>query len=482
MTDAWNHLLGRTPGEARRWRVWHGAALAAVAALVLGLFWHFGMHTATVLNDDPHEDKKNHDQTFYLEHAQSFINNPDTMFPRQHMPAYGLMLAPFMEKDEGIWDFFHRMKPLTVVYAVVALLLLAGALKLVFPWTETVLLASGCGLLLYVFRAGYYQPELMFYSLFFLSLLLLLRCLLKPSWGLAVVTGAVFALTHFFKSSLPAAILLLGAGVAVRMALAAVRKDWRAVAKEGAMGLVVPLTFAACLSPYLLNSWRVFGEPLYSAHTKYHMWVDTHEESRALAYMKLTRKPANLDQDSLERRAKNYEDFKHIYDRWREEGLPNPRRYFSEHTWSQIADQWQLTAYRTQKRIGRDYPWLVEFFQLLVAAAAASVVLNHRGAWRLVRTHWLAMGAWGLFIGGYLLAYIFYAKIGMGPRLHLGLAVPLVFGPAWLTWQLGRDIHATWGGRTVSFRKVVNWGLAAALVWLAHGALTESLPTVVGGQ
>jgi hypothetical protein len=483
MREFWSYALGAPTPVTARWRRIHAALLVAVAGVVMAVFWHFGQFVAHRMNDDPLNPKKNHDQTVFLDHAAGYKNLGIKYFaPRQHMPGYGLMLVPFIEKGEDIWHFFERSKTLVVVLSLLALVGLAVALRLVLPWAEVVLLTSALGFLLYVFRAGFFQPELMFFTLFLLSLILMLRLVDRPARPLALATGVVFAAAHLFKSSMLASLALLGAGIGVRVLQAAIRKEWVEAGRTALTGATVPAVFCLLLLPYLIQSKREFGSAFFSAHTKYHMWCDTHDQSRALAEIKVARRTQHFTSEWLMRASRNYETYRPIYEDWAKNGPPSPARYFREHTWSEIATTGAATWKRTLGRLERDYGPLLFFWQALVMLTAVMAALRPAEAWQCLRRHWLAIATYGLFLAGYFVSYVFYAKIGMGPRLFLTLAVPVCFGPAVVLWRLGRDAIVTWRTWSLSLRKVANWILVGYLLIAVHEALTVEIFEVVGGQ
>ncbi|MGI8601560.1 MAG: hypothetical protein ACR2OZ_01020 [Verrucomicrobiales bacterium] len=482
MSAVWSYLLGIDTPRSKRWLRLHAVLLSVVALAALILFWHFAMFTAHVMNNDPQHPKKNHDQTIYLEHA-SFLKHRGASYivPRQHMPGYGALLVPFMRHGEGIWQFFWRSKTLAVVLSVLALAGLAAVWRLVFPWTETVLFSAAAGFLLYVFRAGYFQPELIFCGLFLLCLVLVLKMLVKPGWMLAIAAGAAFVATHMFKSStLPALALFLFAS-AVRIVPLVSRSEWPQVLRQGAMALTVPLVFCALLSPYLRTSKKLFGSYFFSAHTRYHMWVDTHDESRALVGMRLGAQAPTFD-DAVLSQAKDYDQARPFFEKWQRSGLPGPSRYFAEHSWQNIGERFLDSADRQFDRIKRDYRGLVRFLQGLFGAALAVLVINFSEARRLFARFWLPICTYAAVMAGYFVAYAFYAKIGMGPRLFLTLAMPLVFGLAMMVWALGREMRIPFTSFDLSFRKLANWALVAVLANSAFRGLTDHIYWVPGGQ
>lgn len=481
MRVIWQWLVGvGVGGPPRRWII---AAIVVCATAALAIFWHFGHHTAHQVNNEPLDARKNHDQVHYLEHAWQFRNGPgERIFPRQHMPGYGALLAPFMHQGEGIWEFFWRAKTLVVSLSLVAWLALIPILRLALPWGETLVAWLAAGLLLYVFRAGYFQPELLFNSAFLLVLILMLRQLERPRWAAALVTGAAAALTHFLKAAmLPAVGLFVVA--ALVSALQEFHHGSRTASRAHLAGAVlVPLAFVALLWPYLSNSRRVFGSAFYSVHSKYAMWVDTHEEVRALAGMRLSMSPPNFSEGWLRAHSKDFRrDVKHVR-RWEKEGLPSAARYLAEHAPGDILRRIEQSAEKQYERIKRDYHGLWQLFQGLAGLVIAAGCACPGRCLRLARRHALAGGFYALFVGGYLAAYVFYAKVGMGPRLMLTLALPLMLGPLLLFTAATRQVALPFPGGPLSLRKLGGWALLAVTIVASVRVLGDHIHWVLGGQ
>jgi hypothetical protein len=311
---------------------------------------------------------------------------------------------------------------------------------------------------------------------------LMLKMLVKPGWALAASTGAAFAATHFLKSSMLAALGLFVVAYTVRLAFFKPRPRWKFLAREAGMGALVPLVFLALLSPYLAKSKSIFGSFFFSAHTKYHLWVDTHDESRALVSMKVSRQRPNFDEQWLRASSNDYERERIYFDDWRRNGLPGARRYFREHGWREIAETLVTSADRAMDRLKRDYRGAVRYLDGLLGVLLAALVVNFSDVRRLWSHYWLPISTYLLFMGGYFLAYVFYAKIGMGPRLFLALVMPLMTGMAIAILHLGRDLPIAFGAHDLSFRKLGNWALVAVLAHSALRVLTDHIHWVAGGQ
>ncbi len=486
MKDLWNYLLGHPTPRTPRWRWIHVLVLAAIALTATATYWHYGYRASVVVNDDLLSEKKNSDQDIFIQFARFVAGEREIdVLPRQHMPGYAVLMAPSIHMKESRVDYFHRAKYVPIFWSIVTLVAMAGALRRWWSWTASLIFSLGAAFLLYIHRSGYYQPELAFFALFLGCLIAAARLLDRPSWTQGIVTGGLFALTYYFKSSMLPALALLGACWGLRLIRSAwlgfrntekSRSEvWRTLGREAGIGLTVPAVFLLLLSPYLYSSWKTFHDPFYSAHSKYFVWCEDHDEAAALRAMRVGKRPLSdtiaeaespggLRIESLsEIYRKDYDKYAQWPKKWREEGIPTMARYFKRHTLAEIGADLREDSSRVWWRLNRDYGPLIDLWHASLIAMAAAVAFTFRRALELARAHWLPSL---FFIGaltGYLLLFTFYAKLGMGPRLFLNLALPFLFAPWFVTWRLLKDRVSTVRGLPVSWMKVVHLAFAVVI-------------------
>ena len=240
------------------------------------------------------------DQSWFLHVAQVEYRNwhgigPPQMLRRNIMPLYPAYLALFYDPSISDPDYFVIAKRWSVRLSLALLV----ALGFVFARYLPALVATNLTLIVafgyWIFKAGYAQPELLYYFLLFLTFLACCHLLRERrpgrSMGLALIAGALAALTHLTKAAMP---LFLGVffvayafGELVRWrqarpADAAGRREaltrgaWRAAAAG-----VLLACFLAVLLPYISTSKRVFGSYFYNANTTFYVWYDTWGEAGA---------------------------------------------------------------------------------------------------------------------------------------------------------------------------------------------------------
>jgi hypothetical protein len=227
------------------------------------------------------------DQSGYLWDAQQVYRNwhgrnpPMLIGERMRMPVYAAFLALFWTPDISDAEFFEIAKAANIWLSVA---LLAG-LALLFAWYLPPLAATNLTLIIafgyFVFKAGYTQPELLLYFLFFCTFLVSWHLLTSAGgWRtltLAAATGALAGVTHLTKAMMPPFVTVLIAALAFK----GLRRRGELWLAGTAIALVV-LTFLAVVFPYIANSKREFGEYFFNANTTYYMWYDTGAEARAI--------------------------------------------------------------------------------------------------------------------------------------------------------------------------------------------------------
>ena len=202
-------------------------------------------------------------------------------------------------------------------------MLLAGVAYFLFKHfkllTSYVLLAL-VGFNLFIFKAAYFQPELLFYFVYFLIFYLTLRMLRSPDWKLAVLTGLTLAIGHYVKASVLPGLLAFGVAFLLKQIV-----DWwqardsqnpsRQLMASLLNLIIVVVTFLAVLSPYLLESKARYGTYFYNVNTTFYVWNDNWTQA-----LNTTRQHG--DQVG-----------------WPDmpaEDIPSLQKYIREHTWEDV--------------------------------------------------------------------------------------------------------------------------------------------------
>ena len=424
-----------------------------------------------------------HDQQPYLNVARKLVDEDyDWVVPRHRMPGYSLLLIPLYDPetaypldptgndDRRISEgFFERGKTFNILLALGVLVALFFSCRVWMPAWESFLVTWSFGFLLVVIRAPYVQPETIFYLTFSLSFVLLLRQLEKPSWIVGILAGFALAATFILKSAVIPLLALFYACFGLKKAVnlvTSLRKSrsfpWKSCFADVAKALLVFVVFATLLSPYLHTTWKLYGAPFWDVHSKYYMWMDNAEEKK---------KWRDLDIAEPDFVAPEGEE------------APSLQKYLREHEVAEILERPRVGWDKLDWRLNHDYRplvrWILEFCRWAVIVV---LVLHWREAWSALRRHWASvLMAVGFFLG-YGLLYSWYAAIGVGPRLVLGLALPLIGLSLFLIGRFSGEVRIPKWGIRINDRRIALVVLSLAALYLGWQVVSEDLWQIEGGQ
>lgn len=363
------------------------------------------------------------DQAAYIGYARQMSETRyEFVGGRNQMPVFPFLISLVDRYGITTEDLFVRAKYLNVG---LSLLVLVGAFFLSrrsLPEFESTALVLITAFTVYVYRAGYAQAELFFYGLFFLSFLLALSLLARPSLGIATLCGLVMGIAYLTKASV---LPLLAAFVFWGVVAAAVRTHAgpqpaqevstrssrpRAIAVTALVGIV----FLATVFPYISTSKERFGRWFYNVNTTFYMWADSWPEVKRVM----------VDTGDRE----HWPDLpEHL--------TPSAERYFAEHGADEIVARIALGLWISELRHLLYKPFGYGKYLIFYSMIALAVTVRWRDkvfASCLANGRWLQTGFVLSVICGYVLAYAFYAPIVRGPRLVLALYLPAMFSIFWL--------------------------------------------------
>lgn len=255
--------------------------LLAIVVIALAAFYVAG---ATEHGKRVNTSKARGDQSGYLWDAENVYANlhgrqpPTLIGERNRMPLYAGFLALAYRPTISDPQFFEIGKQWNIYLSLGLLAMLALIVRRWLPGhaVANLLLVTAFGS--FIFKAGYTQSELLFYSLFFAAFLLLFELIDRPldlrsTVVRAAAAGAVAALAHLTKAAM---LPIVGIAVAVLAAkgiwaLRQTRDDGRRLL---AAAVLVVTSFLAVLSPYLLENKRTFGQYFYNVNTTFYIWYD----------------------------------------------------------------------------------------------------------------------------------------------------------------------------------------------------------------
>jgi len=402
-----------------------GRWLAVRAALLLALSW-FYVAAATEHAQTVNTFKARGDQSAYLWDAQQVYANANGRQPpmligaRARMPIYAGFLSLFYTPRLTDEEFFDVAKTWNIRLSI----LLLGALAIVFGWQLPPVISLNLTLVVafsyFVFKAGYSQPELLFYFFFFLTFLGCWHLLRRPSATVSVVIGisaGIFAgLAYLTKALVPPFVAIFASvylveqvvllirqlrrGDALVTAVAFVRFRWNAFA-----GVAFVASFLLVIAPYILNNKRFFGSYFFNLNTTYYVWYDNGAAGRII-----------VDPDDQG------------YTKTPSDQLQSVQTYLSSHTTGAIverlADGFKDTAIRSYEGYG-----YLKYLLLYAGIALLLAATNWRAFVDLVRSRTALVVFLILYAAVYLPATAFFVVTSStgAMRFLLAHAAPLFF-------------------------------------------------------
>ena len=209
---------------------------------------------------------------------------------RNRMPAYPFLQAIFFDPDLSNDEAFERGKQINIYLSVVLIFGLFLLTKLRLEMIPAAGFTMVCAFGLFIFKAGYFQAELLYYFNFFVTFLLMVASIKRATLPLGALTGAWAALTYLTKASVAptlAAFFLVMIGREL-ISLVRYRKNGDSVhnaIKKSAPTLTVVPGFIVCfllvLSPYLLQNKQIYGRFFYNVNSTFYVWYDNWDQAKA---------------------------------------------------------------------------------------------------------------------------------------------------------------------------------------------------------
>jgi hypothetical protein len=361
-------------------------------------------------------------------------------------PLWSWIARHVYTEDKGA--FFERGKWLNTLLCIA---FLCGLGIAVARWldplaTANLLLLSSLGILLV--RGTYFQPEPLYYALFFLAIVLGVRILRgAPFWFYSVV-GIVCGLAYLSKPSLAPFLAVFCMVVVLRAVLTLLGADakwsiWRNLAGTAmALGIL-----AVMLVPLAKFSATHFGSPLFN-YTKYWIWMDDFMteawpfQDKYPGRVQLEQLPKEetpslswyLKRHGIGDAAKRLNaGVREVFARF---FFPETKLPLSRFFWRPTAKKWeQPLAHR-----GIYLILLGGLCALLIAVSGPQVLKS------LGQPGNLACLVFAVALAiVYLLLYGWYWPIGRGDRFMGSLWMPSIFALTWLAFELRRRMASQFG-------------------------------------
>ncbi|HWP93820.1 MAG TPA: glycosyltransferase family 39 protein [Thermodesulfobacteriota bacterium] len=437
-------------------------------------------------------DSRKTDQSGYMYYAKKMYETKYSFVGhRNQMPLYPFLQSLLLFMNPGLDDheyfvqrggyhlsgvyynpeFFVWGKYLNVILSVVILAGLFLIFRNYLPIFQAVNLILITAFTVFIFKAAYFQADLLFYFLNFCGFLLMLRMLSQPSWVWGILTGVVLGLAHLTKASILPGLVLFVLFFAAKETYVlyqrgtgkygtSLRNESGFISRWLSIALLV-LFFLGTVYPYINTSKRVFGSYFYNVNSTFYMWYDSFKEAK---------KGTRAHGDRIG------------WPKMPAELIPGPKKYLQEHTTKQILSRVFKGLKRVISNCINSYGYfkyaLVYFVFFLIL-----VVLNFRESVKMAANNFILLSFCILYFFTYLLLYAWYAPIAAGNRLILGQFLPFMFVISVIISlpsfkRLSLDI---WGVRIKWFYAINTFILVMFIVDL-YLILTKRIVTMYGGS
>jgi hypothetical protein len=289
------------------------------------------------------------------------------------------------------------------------------SIKFLPLWHAAVLTAINA-IGVYVYKAAYVQPELLFYALNYASFVLMCLMLTRPSIGLGILTGVTLALSYLSKASiLPGLALFLAIYIFKSIYQVILTRssggrrdhvDLPTATRVGAI-LLLLITFIVFLLPYIQENKKLFGSYFYNVNATFYIWYDSWEqvESGTSAHGDDVGWPDMPPED-----------------------IPSLRKYLQQHSPAQMAERLLSGVINQAENLSRPYG-KINYLLIYTISLIVFLMVNVRASVSMLRKHLTLIIFCFLYFAGYLLLFAWYSPIAEfhDERFTYGLFLPYLF-------------------------------------------------------
>lgn len=433
--------------------------------ILFSLYWYGATQQLRNVNTD----MTSGDQSAYMDYTRKLVESNYT-YPGggNRMPLYPMLQSLFHGAEENDQSSFTRGKYVNLILSIILLIAIFLIIRSKLKWHMTVNFILITAFTVFMFKAPYYQAELLSYFLTFVLFLSMLRLFRHSSILLALFTGILAGLVYLTKASVLPGLLLFLAFIGIRSLLEFNRQRHSMPAKQAFVAarhilLVAPIVsifFLITIFPQIRNNRRIFGRYFYNVNSTFYMWYDSWEEAK-----QGTR--AHGDRVGWPDMAP--------------EDIPSLEQYLRDHTPTQILDRFWSGTVTTFKIMFQSYGYFTYVFIYFALLLFVSIWQWSHTKQLIQASPIIVLFALSYFIG-YFLLYAWYVPIASGNRFVLALLMPFLFVllRSLQAYDIPR-VHISSLGR-VEWLGVVNLLLLALLTLDIYLILSRDIATVYGGN
>ena len=440
-------------------------AAILVTGVLAGLYWH----GATLQMTEVNTGAGYIDQDAYIQYAINLYESHYTYIgDHNRMPVYPFLQSLFYRSGLRKRIFFQEGKLRNLILSLPLLAILAfiffRRFKPLHAFNSVLIMAFT----IFIFKAGWFQAELLFYFLNFIMFYLMLRLLQHPSYLLAILAGLTAGIAHLTKASiLP--------GLVIWLLVAGLQHLWLAFKNRSQLSKgmasflskgriwAVPITglvFLATIFPYIQISKRVFGSYFYNVNSTFYIWYDSWEQAT--------------------NGTKAHGDRVGWPDMPPEE-VPSMSKYLREHTPAQIVMRFENGARAVMDQVIHSYGYF-KYIAFYASVLLLGLIWKRKRAWELIQTNLFLLLFALLYFVAYFLLYFWYAPITSDNRLILAQFIPLFFAVSVGLHALLRETPIKIGKLNLQTLSAINLAVLCVLPGDIYLILTMRIGQMIGGK
>lgn len=353
------------------------------------------------------------DQSAYMHYAKSIrMSHFQHVGDRNRMPVYPGLMALFYRPGMSDDEYFAIGKRVGIALSFFVLIATFVVFSHYLRFTNAFTAIHVAAFTVFVYKAPYFQAEILFYGLSFWLFISIIELLRRPRLSAAFCCGIIGGIAQLTKASVLPGILLGLLWLLIGTVPLDVRPHRHPSIKRLQCAALVSGVFLAVVFPYIRTSKARFGHYFYNVNSTFYMWYDSFKEAE---------EGTKVHGDRV-----GWPDLS-------PEQIPSPRKYWREHSGMQIATRFLGGMNAIRRRAFHSYGY-ASFLVIYVSISAILIWQNRTcfiGAFCCQARSLPAL--FGLtYFSAYMALYAWYAPIAEGDRFVLALFLPALFCCAWV--------------------------------------------------
>ena len=364
-------------------------------------------------------DMNRTDQKSYMDYAKEMnLSNYNYVGGRNRMPFFPFLMSFVYVRNLSDQEYFFRGKLANILLSMVLLCLIYFIVRRYFTLLESQIFIFINAFTVFMFKAGYFQCELLFYFMNFCFFLLLFSFLMKPGYFTGTLSGVFAAGAYLTKASIIPSIFCFSFFYIIYHILLPIKDivlnndgkfaDYLKMSFRYFIILAVFFaTFLLTMYPYISTSKKLFGHYFYNVNSTFYIWYDSFDDA-----VKGTR--GHGDRVG--------------WPQMPPDQIPSAKKYFQEHSFNQIAKRLLKGLIIVPARAYFSYGFF-KYICLYFLICILIIIKDYQKFWTLFkkRRNFILFLYTASYFWGYYLLYAFYTPIASGIRFALALFLPALF-------------------------------------------------------